>query len=679
MGQRFTYSRWDGTQKGFDLDADALLDSLTDDLLYHGDVNNALRRLMQDGLRDLNGDRIAGLREMMEKLRARRDQIQERGDLGGVYREIADELNDIVDDERHAIENNTNEAKNSGDERRADLAEQVAQDRNFRLDMLPEDLAGKVNELQHYDFQSKDAQQRFEKLLDKLRQQLMQQNLDQMSGEMQNMTPADMQRMKNMLSELNNMLERRRNNEDPKFEEFMKNFGDFFPEGPRTLDELLEIMARRMAAAQAMLNSMTPEQRAQLQALSDQLLEDMDLRWQMNQLSQNLQALFPQVGWKREYDFEGREPMGFGQAMQSMQELSELDRLENLMKNASNPAALAEADMDRVRDLLGDDAAKSLQRLAEMAKMLGEAGLIEQKEGRMQLTPLGLRKIGANALRDLFGKLASDTIGQHQINRLGIGHERTYDTKQYEYGDLFQLDLQKTLHNALHRGGPGLPIRLSPDDFEIERTEFLTRSSTVLMLDLSLSMPMRDNFLPAKKVAMALHSLISTQFPRDYLGIVGFGEVARELKAEQLPEVSWDFVYGTNMHHAFTLSRRMLSRQTGTKQIIMITDGEPTAHVTASGDVYFNYPPVRETVEATLREVVRCTKEGIRINTFMLDADAGLRGFVERLAKINRGRVFFTSPETLGDYVLVDFLEHKKQLARGRSTHSSSGQPRRAG
>jgi len=679
MGQRFTYSRWDGTQKGFDLDADALLDSLTDDLLYHGDVNNALRRLMQEGMRDLNGDRIAGLREMMEKLRARRDEIQERGDLGGVYKEIADELNDIVDDERHAVENYTNEAKNSGDERRAELAEQAAQDRNFRLDMLPEDLAGKVNELQHYDFQSKDAQQRFEQLLDKLRQQLMQQNLDQMSGEMQNMTPADMQRMKDMLSELNNMLERRRNNEDPKFEEFMKNFGDFFPEGPKTLDELLEIMAKRMAAAQAMLNSMTPEQRAQLQALSDQLLEDMDLRWQMDQLSQNLRAMFPQVGWKREYDFDGQEPMGFGQAMQSMQELSELDQLENLMKNASSPAALAEADMDRVRDLLGDDAAKSLQRLAEMAKMLEEAGLIEQKEGRMQLTPHGLRKIGANALRDLFGKLASDTIGQHQINRLGIGHERTYDTKPYEYGDSFQLDLQKTLRNALHRGGPGLPIKLSPDDFEIERTEHLTRSSTVLMLDLSLSMPMRDNFLPAKKVAMALHSLISTQFPRDYLGIVGFGEVARELKAEQLPEVSWDFVYGTNMHHAFTLSRRMLSRQTGTKQIIMITDGEPTAHITPSGDVYFNYPPVRETVEATLREVVRCTKEGIRINTFMLDADAGLRGFVERLSKINRGRAFFTSPETLGDYVLVDFLEHKKQLSRGRSTHSSSGQPRRAG
>jgi uncharacterized protein with von Willebrand factor type A (vWA) domain len=187
-----------------------------------------------------------------------------------------------------------------------------------------------------------------------------------------------------------------------------------------------------------------------------------------------------------------------------------------------------------------------------------------------------------------------------------------------------------------------------------------------LMLDLSMSMPMRDNFLPAKKVAMALHHLISSQFPRDYLGVVGFGETARELAPEQLPEVSWDFAYGTNMHHAFTLARRMLGRQTGTKQIIMITDGEPTAHVLPSGEVFFNYPPIRETVEATLREVVRCTKDEIRINTFMLDADNGLRRFVEQLTKVNKGRAFFTSPDTLGDYVLVDFLEHKREMSRGR-------------
>ncbi len=323
--------------------------------------------------------------------------------------------------------------------------------------------------------------------------------------------------------------------------------------------------------------------------------------------------------------------------------------------------------MDRVRDLLGDDAAKSLDRLAELTKKLEQAGLIEQKEGRLELTPKGLRKIGSNALRDLFSKLAKDKFGQHEASHIGQGHERTYDTKLYEYGDPFQLDLNQTIRNALRRGGGGTPVRLHPDDFEIERTEHLTRSSTVLMLDLSMSMPMRDNFLPAKKVAMALHSLITSQFPRDYLGIVGFSETARIVTAEQLPEVSWDFVYGTNMHHGFTLARMLLARQSGTKQIIMITDGEPTAHIMENGMPFFNYPPVRETVEATLREVMRCTKEQIRINTFGLGADGYLKSFIEQLTSINRGRAFFTTPETLGDYVLVDFIEHKKQLARGRS------------
>jgi uncharacterized protein with von Willebrand factor type A (vWA) domain len=215
-------------------------------------------------------------------------------------------------------------------------------------------------------------------------------------------------------------------------------------------------------------------------------------------------------------------------------------------------------------------------------------------------------------------------------------------------------------------------VKLSPDDFEIERTEQLTRSSTVLMLDLSMSMPMRDNFLPAKKVAMALHALITSQFPRDYMGLVGFSETAYQLTAAQLPEVSWDFAYGTNMHHGFTLARQMLARQSGTKQIIMITDGEPTAHITPRGDVFFNYPPVQETIEATLREAARCTRDGIRINTFMLDADYGLKSFVEQLTAVNRGRAFFTNPETLGDYVLVDFIEHKRQLARGRGARRTA-------
>ena len=254
MAARFTYSRWDGTQKGFDLDADALFDELNDDLLYHGDINSALRRMMQQGMTDRNGERLQGLRELMDKLRQERQDRLDKFDLGGVYQEIADELTDIVDEERHAIENATQAAENSGDERRREAARNAAMDRNFRLDMLPNDLAGKVRELSAYDFESAEAAQRFEQLLDKLRQQLTQQMVDQMSGAMQNMSPEDVARMKDMMASLNEMIQRQQRGEDPQFEQFMEKFGDFFPENPQNLDELLQQMAQRMAAMQAMLN-----------------------------------------------------------------------------------------------------------------------------------------------------------------------------------------------------------------------------------------------------------------------------------------------------------------------------------------------------------------------------------------------------------------------------------------
>ena len=263
-----------------------------------------------------------------------------------------------------------------------------------------------------------------------------------------------------------------------------------------------------------------------------------------------------------------------------------------MLQGAVSPSALAEVDPQRVRELLGNESAEALERLSEMARMLEESGLAQHTEGRLELTPRALRRIGQNALGDLFDRLMDDKVGSHQVHKTGIGHERAYETKPYEFGDTFNLNIERNrAQTPLPAKGTGTPVRLTPDDFEIERTELLSRASTVLMLDLSLSMPMRDNFLPAKKVTMALHSLISTQFPRDYLGIVGFAESAHELKASQLPEVSWDFSYGTNMQHGFMIARRLLARQTGSKQIIMITDGEPTAHLGRDGRPFFAYPP----------------------------------------------------------------------------------------
>ncbi|HMX07029.1 MAG TPA: hypothetical protein PKA87_05765, partial [Microthrixaceae bacterium] len=547
--------------------------------------------------------------------------------------------------------------------RRTELTEESAAGRNLELDMLPPDLAGKVRGLDDYDFASAEAAQRFEALKDRLREQLVQQAVDQMSGAMQNMSPQDMSRLKDMLAELNQMLETRARGEEPDFDGFMERFGDFFPEGPENLDELLAIMAARMQAMAALMNSMTPEQRAQLQELSDQLLEDMDLRWQMDQLGQNLRDAFPDLDWDASYRFRGDDPLDMAQASSVLGQLGDLDQLEQMMRGGTDPGALRDIDLDRVRQLLGDNAADSLERMSEITKMLTDAGLVEQREGRLELTPKGMRRLGQNALAQLFRKLDHDLLGRHEMERHGAGHERTFQTKPYEWGDPFNLHIEKTIRNAIVRG-ESAPVRLRPEDFEIEETETLVRSATVLMLDLSLSMPMRDNFLPAKKVAMALHSLISMQYPRDYLGIVGFSEVARILTAEQLPEVSWDFVYGTNMQHGFQLARQLLARQSGTKQIIMITDGEPTAHINGYGEPEFHYPPIRATVDATLLEVARCTRERIRINTFMLDPDRSLQHFVAKLTEMNRGRAFYTTPENLGDYVLVDFIEQKRELLR---------------
>ena len=656
--RRFTYSSWDGTQSVVDLDADALLQAMGDELIEHGDPNAALRRILHGGL-EVDGERLQGLREMLERLRQQRQEMLEQHDLGGVYDEIRDALGEVMETERGSLDG----LEEVGD----DVVAESTRRRREQLDLIGhENLAGQVSGLTDYDFTSTEAAERFEELLEELRRQLMQQAVDQMAGAMQDLSPEDLARMKDMLAELNQMLEQRRAGEVPDFEGFMERYGDFFPENPQTLDELLEVMARRMAAMQQMLNSMTPEQRAQLQELSEQLLGDMDLQWQMDQLGDHLRELFPQMGWEQSRNFTGQDPLDMGEAMDIFDELADLDQLEQMLRGASSPGALAEVDIDRVRDLLGDESAESLERLSELARMLEEAGLVDNHEGQLSLTPRAIRRLGQNALGDLYRRLLRDRAGRHDLERSGVGHEREYTTKTYEFGDPFNLHIERTLRNAVTRGGVGTPVRLTPDDFEVERTESTVQAATVLMLDLSLSMPMRDNFLPAKKVSMALHSLISTQFPRDYLGVVTFSEVAREIKPERIPEVSWDYVYGTNMQHGLVLARQMLARQTGTRQIIMVTDGEPTAHITDQGYPQFNYPPSQETVDRTLTEVRRCTRDGIRINVFMLDATPYLTRFIETVTKMNGGRAFFTTNQNLGDYVLVDFVDQRRTLRTSR-------------
>lgn len=667
MARRFVYSRWDGSQRGFDVDADVLMEQITDEVIHHGDVEAALRRIMERGLQTPDGRQMPGLSELRDRIRNRREEIAESGELDGSLAEAARELADILDEERHAIENARDDALRSGDERRAENANAAADERQMRLDLLPDDLAGRMQSLQSYNFESAEASRRFDELSERLRSEMMQQVVDRVSEGMESVTPEDVQRTKEMLAALNEMIAKRDQGEDPGFEKFMDEYGDMFPDNPETLDELLESIARRMAAMQAMLNSMSPEQREQLAQLSQQFMDDMDLQWQMEQLSSSLQAQFGQLNSESSYEMSGESPLSMSQALDAMAEMGRLDELEGMLDAATSPADLAEIDPEKIRETLGEDAASALEQLSRLTNELIEAGLVDRVEGRLELTPRGLKTLGSNALRDLFSSLRQDRSGQHQMATIGQGHESAYDTKPYEFGDPFRLDLHQTIRNAIARQGSGTPVRLSPDDFEVERTEHLTRAATVLMVDLSMSMPMRGNFLPAKKMAMALHSLITSRFPHDFIGLVGFSETAREISAAQLPEVSWDYVYGTNMHHGFTLARKMLAREHGTKQIIMVTDGEPTAHITSRGDVYFDYPPAPETLEVTLREVLRCTRDGIRINTFVLDATASLDRFISQLTQMNGGRAFHTTNDELGGYVLEDFIERRQRITHRRA------------
>lgn len=656
--KRFRYSAWDGTQVVPDLDTNELLDELRDDYLTHGDLQAALRRLFKEGFREgfaaTDADDIQGLREMIERLRERRRELLDRHDPDGILDDIKERLDEIRRLEEDELDRRVHD----------DPGDSVAADGLETMHRLPDSPGERLRELAEYDFQNSEAGRRFDELMQDLREQAMQQFSQGLVEGIRSMSPEDMARMKDMMAELNEMLNRRAAGEDPDFEGFMGRYGDFFPENPQSLDELLAQMAQRMARMQMLLASMSDEQRAELEAVLDTLMDDMDLQWQAGELARSLAEAFPDLASNQGYDFTGGDPLDIASGMRAMDALGEMDDLESFLGQATNPAMLSEIDPDQVGDLIGEDARRSLERLQQITKALEEAGLIENTDGEFKLTPEGMRRVGQKTLRELFADIDFAGFGEHdQANRGALG-EPTYTTRQYTFGDPFLLDVRRTVHNAVVRGGPGTPVRVSADDFEVAETERRTRTATVLMLDLSLSMMLRDNFLAAKKVAVALQSLISSKFPRDYLGIVGFSEVAREIAPDALPEASYDYVYGTNMQHAFVLARNLLARHRGeTRQIVMITDGEPTAHI-EDGMPIFNYPPTRQTVEETLREVVRATREKITINTFMLDASPALGHFVERMTEMNRGRAFFTTPETLGRFVLVDFLDNKRRQRR---------------
>jgi uncharacterized protein with von Willebrand factor type A (vWA) domain len=425
-----------------------------------------------------------------------------------------------------------------------------------------------------------------------------------------------------------------------------------------------------MAAMQSLLRSMSPEQRSELQSMMDALLRDDRLRWDLAQLAASLDQLLP-GGLGERFRFSGEEQLGLDGALEQMGRLTRMDALQGQLEGVGDRgfADLASIDRDQVRDLVGDDAARDLETLDDLARRLEEAGYLERQGERLELTPRGTRRIGQKVLEDLFGRLRRDAFGGHRTNHHGRGGEREETTKPYEFGDPFHLDLNRTLANSLQREENSVAVRrsagrrglrLDPADFEVFRTEQTTRTSTVLLVDMSRSMLLRGCFVAAKKVAVALHTLIRTEFPRDHLSVIGFAYYAREIRPESLAELSWHgYEYGTNLQHGLMLARRILARQHGgNREIVVITDGEPTAHF-EDGQVEFSYPPTRRTIQETLREVVRCTRDGITINTFMLERSRALAEFVALVTRLNRGRAFYATPERLGEYVLVDFVSRR--------------------
>ena len=671
------YARWDSTQTIPALDADEILDALADDVMAEGDLAEALRRLMERGWRTSDPSRpdLAGLNDLRERLRRRREELQERYQLRDVLADVRQELDEIVAQERAGIERRLDEAATPADDTASDAAlramlRDAAARRIDQLDALPRDVGGRIRKLEEYDFMEPAARDRFNELTERLRKQTLDRFVEGLSEAIQGTTPEDLAANRDMVRDLNSLLEERLEGREPSQDEvddFLAKHGRFFP-GARTLDDIVEQLTQRMAAMQSLLRSMTSQQRAELQSMMDALLRDDRLRWDLARLASNMDQLMPD-GLGEGYEFSGEEPLGLEPALDRIGQLQALDALEDQLGAVEEPGDLAGLDRDATRELLGPESARDLEALDELARQLERAGYLTRRGERLELTPRGSRRIGQKVLDDLFARLSRDAFGGHRIDRAGRGGEREETTKPYEFGDPFHLDIRGTIENALRRkenapferlarGEPG--VRLSPEDFEVFRTEQMTRTSTVLLVDMSRSMLLRGCFVAAKKVAVALDTLIRTQFPHDDLTVIGFAYYARELRPEALAELTWHgYEYGTNLQHGLMLARRILARQRGAdRQIVVITDGEPTAHF-ENGQVEFSYPPTRRTIQETLREVQRCTRDGITINTFMLERSRALAEFVALVTRMNRGRAFYATPERLGEYVLVDFVSNR--------------------
>ncbi len=625
------------------LDPDTLLGELGDSLAYHGNPSEALRELMLRGIGD-----SPGIAKLLDMLRRNRERLLSKYDPSKTIRALDEELSHIVDMERDSRERAFTET--------GDPNHLLAQ---MELDALPPGLGDRMRSLANYQFLDSDAAERYRDLVERLERMSLKSQLGSLRQAIEAGAAPEMAEMINRLAR---MVERYNQGFDisKDFETFKADYPNLVGEN-ESFEDFLQRLAERAARTAAILNSLDQDARDQLSDLLASLMGSPELTLAMDRLSAALSESSAFVD--KTFNFRGSEMLDLGTFEDVFDTLAGMDELEASLRESVTPDRLGRIDLDSVEEFLGRDAVDAVKQLSQLTRTLEEAGLINREGARLDLTPKAIRKLGNHLLEELFtpGKLS--LVGTHESREQGPGTESTYESKPMEWGDQFNLDLGATVKSALFRSGPGLPVSLTPADFQVVITERRNRASTVLALDLSLSMPLNDTFLPAKKVALALSSLIRAKFPQDYLGYIVFSETAREVSLDALPSAQWDYVYGTNMEHALLLARLRLRSKKGFKQVLMITDGEPTAHIDpASKEIFFAYPPSRETLTRTLAEVTRCTKENIKINLFVLNANHSLRTFVNRLVAINKGKAFFSDGSELPTALINRYISDRESL-----------------
>jgi uncharacterized protein with von Willebrand factor type A (vWA) domain len=659
------YGRWDGSQQIEPFTAEDLMDHLADRILDDRDLLSSLREMMQRGADLRDGRRMPGLRDLLEQLRQQRQQQLQRYNMGSVMDDIKEQLEQVKQTEREGIQKRLEDQNQPGssDASLQEMLKNFAEKHLDQLDNLPPGVGAQIQQLRDYDFMDPEARQQFEELLQTLQKQILEQTFQGLKQGLGAMTPEKMKQVQEMVRDLNELLENHRLGDDSGFQDFMEKWGEFFPPGIENVEQLAEHMQQQMAAMQSLMDSMTPEMRRELEDMLDQLFQDGGLQQDLARLMMNLDRMFP--GQRGDgMPFTGDEPVSLQEAMRMMGDMRGLEELEQELLEAVRRNDVSSLDTDEIGRLMGDEARRMAQELQDFMQMLEDAGLIRRRGRDWELTPRAMRKIGERALEDIFGRIDRGLAGDHSLGRSGWGVERLDETKPFVFGDPFDVDMHGTLKNALRREGAGTPVRLAMDDFEVYQSSTMNQCSTVIMLDMSYSMLRRGRFQAGRKVALALDSLIRSKFPRDELHTTAFSYFVLPLQPHQLLDDYWIDPRGTDFPEALRAGRAILGkRKGGTKQIILITDGEPHANSAGWGSYYENGWNMRQAMEDTLREVSRCTREGIIVNTFMLDTEPVITQFVKTLTRINSGRIFFADPTQLGEYLIVDYMKNRRRAS----------------